>query len=307
MKKTFFTLIFLGVFLLVAQVRAFDAKDFIIDSSGVYVKETDVKNLQELFDRLEFPQYLDPDDNIYPRIFVQQFPLGYVQLESKTYRNEMFIKILMPLVLKINQEYEDEHKELLAIEKRFNEQKDFNQNDSLYIEQLAQKYEIATPYKDTRKHIMLLEELLLRADGIPPSILIAAAAIYTDWGTSRLAIEGNNLYKAKNWYSDEGLKPLSDDKDYRYKVYNSLEDSIRDYILRVNQNVNFKAFWQARQYARKKQEKYDDIILGKRLDWSFVLDNNLKNYAGLLDYTLTYYRMHLLDGAIIDARYDLED
>ena len=154
---------------------------------------------------------------------------------------------------------------------------------------------------------MLLEELILRADGIPPSILVSAAAIYTDWGTSRLAIEANNLYKARNWYSKKGLEPQSDDKDYRYKIYNSLEDSIRDYILRVNQNINFKAFWQTRMYARKKQKKSGDTILGKRLDWAFVLDNNLRNYAGLLDYTLTYYRMHFLDRAEMDKEYDLEN
>ena len=42
-----------------------------------------------------------------------------------------------------------------TVEKRFNQQKDFDENDSKYIEQMAEKYEIATPYKDTRKYIML--------------------------------------------------------------------------------------------------------------------------------------------------------
>ena len=305
MKNIFFTLFFSCMFGFVAQGHAYDATDLVINNSGAYVKNFDVKNLQELFDQLEFPTYLNSEDNVYPRVFVQKFPQDYVSLEDKTYRNELFIKILMPLVLKVNQEYENEHNELLAIERRFNKQKDFENKDILYIEKLAEKYEIATPYKDTRKHIMLLEELILRADGIPPSILVSAAAIYTDWGTSRLAIEANNLYKARNWYSKKGLEPQSDDKDYRYKIYNSLEDSIRDYILRVNQNINFKAFWQTRMYARKKQKKSGDTILGKRLDWAFVLDNNLRNYAGLLDYTLTYYRMHFLDRAEMDKEYDL--
>ena len=307
MKNVFAYILVVCLSWLIVPSSAFSVQEMTIESSGVYVKDIDVKNLQKLFDRLEFPNYLDSSDYIYPRLFVQKIPQEYVTLEDKTYRNEIFIKILVPLVLKVNQEYEEERNMLLEIEKRFNQQKDFDENDSKYIEQMAEKYEIATPYKDTRKYIMLLEELILRVDGIPPSILISAAAIYTDWGTSRLAIEGNNLYKAKNWYSDEGLKPLSDDNNFRYKIYSSLEDSIRDYILRVNQSITFKSFWQARKYARKKQQEYDDVILGKRLDWAFVLDNNLKNYAGLLDYTLTYYRMHYLDRAIMDDGYELEN
>ena len=171
----------------------------------------------------------------------------------------------------------------------------------------AKKYEIDTPFKDTRRYIKLLDELILRVDIVPASILVSTAAIYTDWGTSRIAVEGNNLYKAKNWYSDEGLEPQSDDKDYRYKVYDSLEDSIRDYILRVNQNVNYRSFWYARQIARENEQINGQPLYGRRTDWLFVLENNLSNYAGLLDYTVTYYRMAYLDEAQLEDEYDIED
>ena len=289
------------------KTDAFDKNTLKIDNSGAYIQDVDVAKLQEFYDELDFPNYLKPNETSYPRVFVKNFPYDFAKTENKTLRNEMFIKILMPLVLKVNQEYEEERANLLAIEYGFAKDKDFHQLDCMYIEELAKKYEIDTPFKDTRRCIKLLDDLILRVDSIPPSILIATAAIYTDWGTSRIAVEANNLYKSKNWYSDEGLKPLSDDTEYRYKIYASLEDSIRDYILRVNQNVNYRSFWHARKLAREKEFFSSEPLYGRRLDWAFVLDNNLKNYAGLLDYTLTYYRMAYLDGAKLEDYYDLED
>lgn len=306
MIKKIFIVLVIGISF-ATKVFSYDAEKISITNSGAYIKDINIQDLQNFYADLEFPNYLKPNDNIYPRVFVKNIPHDYAKMENKTLRNELFIKMLMPLVLKVNQEYEEERANLEAIWYGFQEEKDFHELDCYYIDKLAEKYEVANPYKDTRKYINLLEELRLRVGTVPPSILVAAAAIYTDWGTSRIAVRANNLYKARNWYSEEGLEPASDDKDYRYKIYDSLEDSIRDYILKVNISVNYAAFWNARKNARELQELSGDTIYGRRIDWSFVLDNNLSNYAGLLDYTLTYYHMNYLDSAELETEYDLGD
>lgn len=293
--------------LLSTNALAFDKNKLKIENSGAYINNFDVNELQQFYDILEFPNYLNKNGNIYPRVFVNNIPHNYATIKNKTVRNEMFIKILMPIILKVNQEFEEERENLIAIKHGFNKEKDFHELDCYYIDKLAKKYEIATPFKDTRKYMKLLDELILRIDIIPPSILVSTAAIHTDWGTSRIAVQANNLYKAKNWYSEEGLKPESNDKDYRYKVYDSLEDSIRDYIFKINKSINYRSFWYARQIARKNQQYSKEPLYGKRLDWSFVLENNLKNYIGLLDYTLTYYRMTLLDEAILEDKYEFDN
>ncbi len=305
--KLKYILLFICFIFTTSQVYAFDTEKLIINNSGAYVSDFSVNQLQQLCNEIECPDYLHEKFIIYPRLFVKNMPKDYAAIDNKTYRNELFIKILMPIVLKVNMEFQEEWENLLAIKYGFEDEKDFHPLDCEYIDILAAKYEIVTPYKDTRKYIMLLEELLLRAGPVPPSILVAAAAIYTDWGTSRIAIEANNLYKAKNWYSNEGLEPLSNDKDYRYKIYNSLEDSIRDYILKVNKSVNYRSFWHSRRVAQENKENFNEPVYGKRIDWSFVLDNNLGNYAGLLDYTLTYYRMYFLDIAELEEEYDFDN
>ena len=308
MKSKFIKCLLLVYMALVsANASAFDKNKIKIENSGAYINNFDVNELQKFYDYMELPNYFNKDYNIYPRVFVTNIPHDYANIKNKDIRNEIFIKILMPIILKVNQEFEEERENLIAIKNGFNQEKDFHELDCYYIDKLAKKYEIATPFKDTRKYMKLLDELILRVDIIPPSILVSAAAIYTDWGTSRIAVQANNLFKAKNWYSDEGLKPKSNDDNYRYKIYNSLEDSIRDYILKVNKSVNYRSFWHARQVARNNQQYSKEPLYGKRIDWSFILDNNLKNYIGLLDYTLTYYRMTLLDEAMLDDEYEFNN
>ena len=215
----------------------------------------------------------------------------------------MFVQILMPLVLKVNNEILEERAYLDAVAYSFEQNHDFGEAETYYLELLAEKYDVTTPFKDTRRHMKLLKELTRRVDIVPPSILIAAAAVYTNWGTSRIAVQGNNLYKARDWYTDEGLKPIGEDDDsYRYHIYPSMEDSIRAYILRINSHIKYQQFWNSRKESRRR----GSVVYGKRMDWTFVLDNNLQNYAGLLDYTLTYYKFFYLDEATLEEEYEFE-
>ena len=78
-------------------------------------------------------------------------------------------------------------------------------------------------------------------------------------------------------------------------------------ILKINKSVDYRSFWHTRTSLREKQERYNESVYGKRLVWSFILENNLKNYIGLLDYTLTYYRMELLDQSELEVEDDTKN
>ena len=275
-----------------------------IENSGAYLSNFSFKELEEMFAYLEYDEYIKVPGDIYPRIFVKNIPYDFAAMSSATERNRVFIKILMPLVLKVNQEVLEERNNLLAVKARFSQAKDFNQTDTKYLEETAQKYDVHTPFQDTRRYMLILDELLRKVDIVPPSLLIASAAIHTNWGTSRIAIQANNLYQAKDWYTDIGLKPIGEtDDSYRYKIYPNLESSIRDYVLKVNTNINYAQFRGQRETAHK----WSDILYGKRLDWTFVTDSNLTNYAGLLDYTLTYYKFFYLDRGVLEEEYEFDD
>ena len=274
-----------------------------IDNSGAYLSDFSTAELIDMFHYLEYDEYIKVPGNVYPRIFVKNMPYDFAAFENQTERNRLFVQILMPLVLKVNNEILEERAYLDAVAYSFEQNHDFGEAETYYLELLAEKYDVTTPFKDTRRHMKLLKELTRRVDIVPPSILIAAAAVYTNWGTSRIAVQGNNLYKARDWYTDEGLKPIGEDDDsYRYHIYPSMEDSIRAYILRINSHIKYQQFWNSRKESRRR----GSVVYGKRMDWTFVLDNNLQNYAGLLDYTLTYYKFFYLDEATLEEEYEFE-
>ena len=276
-----------------------------IDSSGAYLSDFSTAELTDMFHYLQYDEYIKIPGNIYPRIFVKNIPYDFaVAFKNQTERNRMFIQILVPLVLKVNDEVLIEREDLDAIAYSFEQNKDFGEMEMDYLERMAKKYDVATPFKDTRRYIKILTELKRRIDIVPPSILVAAAAIYTNWGTSRIAIQGNNLYKARDWYTTEGIKPIGEDDDsYRYHIYSSLEEAVRAYVLYINSHIKYHQFWNTRQESRRR----GSVIYGKRMDWTFILDNNLINYAGLLDYTLTYYKFFYLDEAKLENEYEFKN
>ena len=139
------------------------------------------------------------------------------------------------------------------LKEAFEDDHDFQKEDKYYLEQMAKKYDVSTPFKDTRRYTLLLNELIRRVDVVPPSILVGVAAIATDWGTSRIAVLGNNLYKAREWYTDKGLVPIGeDDNSYRYVMYPSLESSMRAFAIKANSNINFEQFWNSRAESRRR-------------------------------------------------------
>jgi Bax protein len=276
-----------------------------VQDGNLYLKDYSTAELQTEFQTLMYDRFLNPPNNLYPRFFVLNLPADLDSFENKTFRNQLFMQIVLPIVLKINEEIKEERENLLALQYDFKNNSDLENFECAYLEDLAKKYDVTTPFKDSRRCFVLLSELLRRVDIIPPSLIVAAAAIDTKWGTSRIAVEGNNLFKAKNWYSQDGIKPIGKDADepYRYVIYDTLEDGIRAYMLKVNSDINYMHFWNARQTARKRKGP----LYGLRLVWTFALEHQLKNYAGLLDYTIVFYRMTFFDEAALEKEYDLEN
>jgi len=277
---------------------------YYVDETGVYLSDFNTEELTKMFADLAYDKYIDLPDEEYPRIFVKNIPSDFAEQQDRTERNRIFMKMLIPLILKVNEEIAEEREVFEALAFDFEQNKDFDEADMYYIDELAKKYDAFTPYKDTRKYINLLAQLRKKIDIVPPSLLLASAAIHTDWGTSRVAIKANNLYKMRVWFEEEGLEPLEDKEDgFKYKIYPSLEESIKDYALKLNSNINYEAFRNARHLSRKRH----NVLYGKRMDWSFILDSNLHNYAGLLDYTLTYYKLYHIDRAKLEEAYKFEE
>ena len=175
-------------------------------------------------------------------------------IENTKKRKEFFIQIVLPLILKENNNIKVDRKRLFTIINK-------NSNSKLEKKWLDRKYkQYGIPSKD-------LSILKKRMDEIPVSLAIAQAAKETGWGTSRFAQEGNALFGQWTW-SGEGLKPKDADKNEGHKVmkFNVLQASVRAYQRNINTHSTYKNFREARAKLRDMGKPLDSIILAEYLN-----------------------------------------
>ena len=83
-----------------------------------------------------------------------------------------------------------------------------------------------------------------RSSRVPTSIIIAMAGIESGYGTSRFAIEGNNLFGIRTWdLTTDHMKPKDvPDAKFGLKKYSTKCDSIKDMIRILNTHTAYTEF-----------------------------------------------------------------
>ena len=258
----------------------------------LYVENATVSELESLYKKNKYQRARALDNDEYPAIFIKTLPIDYQDIKSQKYRNELFIRMLAPLALKVNEEITNERNTLLRLERHYKQNKNLSSEEIKKLEQLAQKYDYFTRLKGNNRIESQIHNLKIRIDNVPPSILIAAAAMESNWGFSRVAKEANSLYKEKVWFTTEGLEPLENKEDgYRFKIFDSLLECMRSFALTFNSNINYEHVWNAREgYADRH-----GVIIGESIAYALSQSSNLPNFAGILDYTTAYYDLLAVD------------
>lgn len=255
-----------------------------------------VNELKETFKEHQYKDYIYMPKWQYPPVFINSLPSNWASIKDSSERNRLFIMILTPLALKVNLEISVERDELLLLEYEFLKNEGLTEKQQQTLENAAKKYDVFTRLQGFRRSRFLFEKLKEKIDTVPPSILIAAAAIESNWGDSPAAIKGNSLYKEKNWYSTEGLETGDkEDASYKIKTFPDLISSMRSYALKINSSLNYDQFRIVRAELRYREKP----LIGRNMVHTMIFDSNLENFAGLLDYTITFYELTNLDEAYL--------
>jgi Bax protein len=98
---------------------------------------------------------------------------------------------------------------------------------------------------------------------VPTSLIIAQSIVESNFGTSRFAELGNNLFGIRVW-SKEGILPLKQDPsiNWRIKTYNTKCKSVADYLNTINNNHHYSEFRNLRNKTKdpmKLVEKLDSF------------------------------------------------
>ena len=269
--------------------------------TDMWITDTTVAKLEQTFQKYGYDNYLFIKGGIVPRIFLKKFPKDYTQIKDNNQRNRLFIRILTPLALLVNEEITKERNEVLALNKEFKKNQELTPAQEKRLEELALKYDAFTRLKGYRRHQLQIQMLRAKVAPLPVSFLIAVSAIETNWGDSRIVKEGNSLYKELSWYTNEGLKPQGETEDdsYRIRVFPDILSSMRSYALRFNSDVNFEHA----RYLRMLKIASGGDFSGQEMAHSMLYQTPLQNYIGLLKYTITFYRLMYLDVTKLDNSY----
>ncbi len=292
--KTFLYLLVFFFLLLPFNARPAEKLEMELKAEGLFVNHVSTAVLQKMFADYGYHDYIYMPDWKYPPLFLGSFPSDFDQIEDKSLRNRLFIQILAPLALLVNERIVEERYPLLLMRERLDRQEQLTPADKEKLEELAKKYDFFTRMKGKERYDILLAELLNRVDAVPPSFLIAAAAAESNWGTAREVRLGNALYKQKVWFGEEGIKPLDDpDDSYRIKVYPDLLSAMEEYALKFNRDVNFDHF----RNLRMQRRNHSKPLRGNAMAYNMVVGSPLENYAGLISYIITFYDLVNIDEA----------
>ena len=261
-----------------------DENDLLKDIFSLNDLETDTVRLnastiKQLFEDTNYSLQDVREKKLVKPVALTLLPAEIKMIENTKQRKDFFIQIVLPLILKENNNIRLDRKRLFSIINKSN-------NTKLEKKWLEKKYkQYGVPSKE-------LSILKIRMDEIPVSLAIAQAAKETGWGTSRFAQEGNALFGQWTW-SGEGLKPKDADKNKGHKVmkFNVLQASVRAYQRNLNTHSSYKNLRKARAELRDKGLPLDSLLLVKFLNQyaetgekyvdvlqKIIKQNNLKDF-----------------------------
>ena len=284
--KKIFAFVFVACFLL---FDACFAKAVIKAKQGALVVDNATyAETKELFEKYDYTEFGRPRMQV-PRIYLKTLPVDWEKIEKSDDKNKMFIRILLPLILKINEEISVERSAILSLLKK---EQPLNDKEKNFVEEKALKYDVFTPNKSEKRYKLLLNGLKERVDELPAGFLIAYAGVFSDWGNSRLSTVANSLFREEVWYSDEGIEPENvDGADFKYAKFDSLEDGLRSFMHKLNTNITYQFIWTARKASNEIGRK----VLGEQLIAVMTHEGKLKNITGMLDFNISYYKLNKTD------------
>ncbi|SLN19568.1 glucosaminidase domain-containing protein [Oceanibacterium hippocampi] len=184
-----------------------------------------------------------------PRVFLAAFPPDWATVPSTTERKRDFIRVLLPIVLRENERVREIRRRL----------KDGDATPG-WRAMLAARYRVDD---DSAR------SLLRRIDIVPPSLVIAQAAIESGWGRSRFAREGNALFGQWTWdANDPGMVPKSRaaGATHRIRRFDTLAGSVRAYMINLNRHAAYRGFREMRRSMRAASGPFDGTGLAGQLD-----------------------------------------
>lgn len=182
-------------------------------------------------------------------VFVDTVGTGLRDIADTARRKRLFLRLMLPLILRENRHILEERKRVWRSSTA--------RIGDLYAHYGVREGDVAT--------------LGRRVDVVPPSLVLAQAAIESGWGVSRFVDQANNFFGQRT-YDDAvgGLLPASGDGSFKVRHFHTIAESVRSYLHNLNTHRAYAALRRARAAGRR-----DDLMMPAGL----ALARHLKFYS----------------------------
>jgi Bax protein len=179
-------------------------------------------------------------------------------------KKDTFFTFLEPIIEAMNQKIQAERAWLKVIQLKI------ESNEPLDSWQAALLNELAAYYKVDEEvgSVAFFRLMFRRVDTIPASLVLAQAANESAWGTSRFAVEGNNLFGQWCFTKGCGLIPAGRSEGARHevKVFDSVAESVAAYLRNLNTHHQYNSLRSIREELRFLKTPIDSTYLAWGLE-----------------------------------------
>lgn len=222
------------------------------------IKPPSAEALENIFSSEDYSW--PPQDSI-PPYAIESLPYGLDTL-NKDEKKTVFFRALLPIVVAENLRIWNQRVFLLE---QFGQGAVDPQSDGgEEVAAIAADYKITGDLNDPE----VRDTLLRRVDVVPVALVLAQAAQESGWGTSRFALEANNLFGMWTWDTDAGAVPLSRPADATHlvRVYPDIQTSVRAYLHTINIGFAYVNFRNLRAQMRTQGQALNAFELAGSLE-----------------------------------------
>ena len=264
---------------------------------GIFVSADKTAQLQRYFKKAGYDMlpHLTEKKPV-PRIFVQSVPKDFNKEKYDAVRPALFYEIMTPVILKANEALAAEREQVLTLKKEFDQNGDLTPESMEKLKEWVTRYDVK-PSDDLGT---LFDTLIPKVDGVTPTLLLAAAAEDSGFGTSRYAREYNAVFHQRDW---DGNGAIPDEKQkegpqYRIKIFPSLYDAVLSQIHYLNTNGYFENY----RIARAKYRRTDNLMRGYSVAHLLInFPYKPIKYPDIIKHLITQYELTPLDSQKLES------
>ncbi|TAN56178.1 MAG: hypothetical protein EPN20_19215 [Magnetospirillum sp.] len=178
-----------------------------------------------------------------PPLFLAQVPGDLDDLPDIDTKKTVFLRVMLPLVLAVDEEIANDRARLLELAARQASHQPVGADDQSWLDALAKRYEV----EDGN-----LKTLVSRVDVVPPSLALAQSAEESGWGTSKLVRRSRNLF-------GHTVEVTHDETGMRN--FGTLYEAVRAYVHNLNTHKAYDELRRARATTRARGQAPDGHAL----------------------------------------------